>query len=494
MADPLERQPDRPGIQGIAADFIAPNWARRFLHVLDVGWATWRRTHWELSSDAKADALESIDLYCAQQADANEEAGNGVEAKSWRSIRTAGHRRGILDNLSTRRALRASQDALDPDPDLLACSNCVINLRTGMPQPAEPRQLITKHSPARYDPLVPLEPEAKEIWAKALQALPVDAREWFQLQIGQSFIGRGGKYTYVLTGKGNNGKSALMTAITDVAGTYGDALSNDVLLKQAARGPAPELMTLKGLRFGLIEETPEEGRLNTKRLKDLTDTAKIRTRQLYGQEITFAVTHTLFVNTNYLPIVDETDDGTWRRLRAIPFNIKYVPRDQVTESHHQIADLSIKDRLRDPDVHAVILAWIVEGAKRAYRTIEEPPLPPSVQAKTEEWRAESDVAFGFAQEFLAAQEDSLIPGVELIKAMNKYLMDHGKAKWSSTLMNKRLPDSLVLAGLPRTESAVIKVRKTDQISMFEGAARDHEVIRGWRGLAFKHQTAPWRTA
>lgn len=482
MTEVLERQPDRPGIQGYAADYIEPNWTRRFMHVLDVGWARWRKTYWEMSSDAKAEALDSIDRYCQQQAEYSSESREAADARAWKSMRTAGHRRGILDLLSTRPTIRATQEQLDSDGKLLACANCVIDLESGTPRPAKPTDRITKHSPARYDPLVELDDGARLTWQTALSALPEDAREWFQLQIGLSFVGQRPKHTFVLVGKGNNGKSSLMTAIANVAGSYGEFLSNDVLMKSAARGPAPELMTLRGLRFGLIEETPEEGRLNTKRLKDLTDTAKLRTRALYKNEISFPVTHTLFINTNYLPVVDEVDDGTWRRLYAIPFMTKFVARNEVTQPDHKVGNPRIGELLALPEVQDVILDWIVQGAVKALRLVEEPAVPASVRDKTSSWRAGSDVALGFARDCLTEDSNHIVPATEMTQALNAFLRKHGKAAWSSTLLSKRLPDALVQAGLPATENKVHTIRHDEQLSMWDGPAPARTQVQGWRGL------------
>ena len=45
------------------------------------------------------------------------------------------------------------------------------------------------------------------------------------------------------------------------------------------------------------------------------------------------MTHTMFVTTNYLPRVDESDHGTWRRLVLVDFPHRYRKADEPVETH-----------------------------------------------------------------------------------------------------------------------------------------------------------------
>ena len=69
-----------------------------------------------------------------------------------------------------------------------------------------------------------------------------------------------------------------------------------------------------------MEEFPELGHLNVKRLKDLHGTGRITARYIGKDSVSWQATHTMFVTTNYLPRVDESDHGTWRRLALVDFS------------------------------------------------------------------------------------------------------------------------------------------------------------------------------
>ena len=114
----------------------------------------------------------------------------------------------------------------------------------------------------------------------------------------------------VLKGSGENGKTTIIDAVRGAVGAeYAVPLPDRVLLSRPGDHPT-ELMTLRDARLAFMEEFPELGHLNVKRLKDLTGTEYITARFCGMDSITWRATHSLFVTTNYLPRVDESDHGT----------------------------------------------------------------------------------------------------------------------------------------------------------------------------------------
>src|SRR5699024_632819 len=89
-----------------------------------------------------------------------------------------------------------------------------------------------------------------------------------------------------------------------------------------------ELMSLHGARIALLDETPEVAQLNVQRLKAVLGSEWITARHVHRDNITWKATHSLFVMTNYVPIVRETDKGTWRRLALVKFDKTFPPDDQ----------------------------------------------------------------------------------------------------------------------------------------------------------------------
>lgn len=159
---------------------------------------------------------------------------------------------------------------------------------------------------------------------RALKALPEPDREYLLARLGQAISGHTSPDDKVvfLDGVGGNGESSLLDPVRLALGTYAGMVPQQLLLAKAGDHPV-ELMTLRGVRFAWVEELPEAGRLNTQRLKTVMGTGAITARALYKDFVTFEPSHSLFITTNHLPFVAETDHGTRRRLDRVPFRRKF---------------------------------------------------------------------------------------------------------------------------------------------------------------------------
>ena len=225
----------------------------------------------------------------------------------------AGSVRAVAD--LSRGLVLAEAAAFDQHPDLLNVDNGVVDLRTGELKPHDPALLLTKCSPAQYRTGA-----AHPDWTAALKALPDDVADWMQVRFGQAVTGHPppDDLLPVLQGGGENGKSTVVAAIGRALGDHAVTVPERVLLANPSDHPT-ELMTLRGARLALIEETPEARHLSVKRLKDLLGSDQMSARYIRGNPVSWTPTHSLMLTTNYTPRVDETDHGTWRRLALVKF-------------------------------------------------------------------------------------------------------------------------------------------------------------------------------
>lgn len=443
------------------------------------------------------------------------------QADIWLNLLSAGKISSItklcrgMDGIITR-----STD-FDAHPDLLNCENGVVDLQDGELRPHDPDLLLTHMAGGEYIP------GAKStLWDKALKSIPVPAppqpgeaqadvfkrwtednlQYWFQTRVGQAATGHtpDDDSLIVSSGGGENGKSAVMSAIMRALGSYARLISHRVLIAQPGQHPT-ELMDLRGLRLALLEETPEEGRLDTHQLKTTIGTPYITARRMRRDDVTFKTSHSLFVNTNFLPQVDTTDHGTWRRLKAMPWPYRFrKPGQELETDFDREGDLTLKPKLAtNPTVPAAVLAWIVEGAKRWYAAERiSPQDPKGVVEATDNWRSLTDVGFQFASERLIASPKHFITADEMRKEFTEFLQAQGKREWSGQTINTRLPDSMSAAGittLTATPAKAAKVRQGDTESkppnpgwIVAGgqqpeapAIKPGKVVRMWRGVRFR---------
>src|SRR5699024_1894213 len=149
----------------------------------------------------------------------------------------------------------------------------------------------------------------------------------------------------VLQGGGANGKSTIVSTLMRALGRYAVAVPERVLLANPSDHPT-ELMTLRGARLAVIDETPEARHLSVKRLKDVLGTDPLTARYIARDAVSWHPTHSIFHTSNYMPRVDETYHGTWRRLALVRFPYTFGSLGGPPESSDRRRDPNLRDRLK----------------------------------------------------------------------------------------------------------------------------------------------------
>ena len=209
--------------------------------------------------------------------------------------------------------------------------------------------------------------------AAALEALPATERTWFQNVIGQGITGHPTPdgVVPICYGTGSNGKTALTSgAMVEALGDYGTVASHKLFTAMKAETEhSTEIADLKGCRLIIGEELTEGRSLNVTAIKRIMDTPKLKARFIRQNNIEFAASHSLFLCTNYRPIISETDHGIWRRLALLTFPYTFVRRESdITCDTDKIGDAELKQRLRAgaDGQHDALVTWAVNGATAWY--------------------------------------------------------------------------------------------------------------------------------
>lgn len=428
----------------------------RFYYTTALGWLHWDSRRWAAVPDeivheharrwildeyAKA-ATEFATRARAGALKDGEKASDDPAIKGWAGAQGA-QRISSITKLARGNALifREAGD-FDADPYLLNCLNGVLDMRTGELKKHDPAGLHTKITAANYIPGAAASP----LITKALESYPADAHDWLQVRLGEACTGLGGKELVLLDGTGNNGKTALTGAVREALGGYAAVLSNTLLLSGSVKGAAtPEKMDLHGLRFGYMEETPEGSFLEANVVKELLDASTIRGRHLFRNSIEWKPSHSLFLNTNNVPSVAETDDGSWRRLKRLhcPFRWRDVEGGEELElPTDRPADVTLKARLNETTAgREAALAWAVAGALRflaAESLKQAAPEPESVTLATRGWRASSDDLLRFIDTCMAYDPDAWVAKSDLYLAFRGWLIESGQKAISQKTMAQRI--------------------------------------------------------
>lgn len=313
----------------------------------------------QLTNDAAAEPDEKVRkdlLRSARQA----ESANGVRA--------------MLELAATETELALAPEDLDGWPDLLNTKSGTLDLTTFDLSKHDSNMHLTKVTAAPYDPTA--ECPLFDAFMRRIQP-DEDMRDFIARLLGVSLSGRVHEHMLAIAwGTGRNGKSTLFEVVRDVLGDYAATTEPALLIDRGDAHPTG-IADLFGLRYALTSETDQGRRLAEGTVKRLTGGDRIRARRMREDFWEFDPTHTIYMMTNHKPVITGNDEGIWRRLKLIPFEV-VIPREE------QDSDLRNKLLAEAPGV----LRWLVDGY-RSYlaRGLDEPE---KVTKATEEFRKEAD--------------------------------------------------------------------------------------------------------
>ena len=250
---------------------------------------------------------------------------------------------------------------------------------------------------------------------------------------------------YTLIGGGGNGNSKMIDLCRLTFGDYWSSLQTTALTRKRpdAGNANPEIMAIKNKRFIAMQEPDANEPINTSRMKQFSGEDIIEARGLFQDQEKFKVTGKLFMMTNKLPPIHAMDNGTWRRIRVIPFESKFVSNDDPdllagkANVFPRDAELDAKLRLW----REVFLSWMVEIYDKEYITHGLDPVPDIVKKESSEYKESFDSFAKFQAERIrkATGERSVLK--QIISAYNSWIAD-GNKKGSSRLNPKELQTRL----------------------------------------------------
>jgi putative DNA primase/helicase len=328
--------------------------------------------------------------------------------------------------------LPIEHEQLNRDAWLFNFNNGTMELRTGCLREHRRDDYITKITPFDY-PTEPVEPWRFLQFLDEIFDGDVELIAFFQRLIGQALIGEQRDHILpIFYGAGANGKSTLIgTLVAAFGGDYGITLNQDYLIQSKQPRHSTEIMDLYQMRLAVASETDEGARLNEARVKQQTGGGKLRGRKLHRESWEYEQSHTLIVETNHKPRITGTDEGIWRRVLLIPFDIQIPP---------ECWDLDLSRKLR-AEIPA-ILRWAVEGCGEYLRMGLSPP--ERVIAATSKYRDESDLFGIFVNEHCELGKDFRVRGKELYERYAEHARQRGEFPIAHKRVEERLENMGVL--------------------------------------------------
>ena len=323
-----------------------------------------------------------------------------------------------------------SMEEFDTDRYLFNCNNGTLDLRTMQFRNHSPEDRLTKIAPVKYDPnaiclrftnfideIMSGDKEKSKFLQKALgYAVSGDTR--FECMF----------FLYGETTR--NGKGTLMESILRVFGDYGKAVRPETIaLKQYSNSsnPSEDIARLAGVRFANISEPSRGLLLNAAQVKSMTGNDTLNARFLHENSFDFSPQFKLYINTNYLPIINDMTLFTSGRVLIVPFDRHFEEWEQ---------DKTLKAEFSKLETQSAILNWLLQG----YLMLREEgfTMPQSVIDATNEYSHDSNKIQLFADERLEVQGNIDVKTAEVYAAYREWCAVNGCYPESNRNFNQTL--------------------------------------------------------
>jgi putative DNA primase/helicase len=169
---------------------------------------------------------------------------------------------------------------------------------------------------------------------------------YFLNVLGLSLFTAKHEKTYILTRSGRNGKSMIMSFLSEILGDYATS-ETDLLTTRLRHGISCSLVNAHNTRVLLLSEPSNEDgqelKLNNNLIKSLTGNDEVTVRALYKNTVTFKPTFNVFMLCNEIPSFEKVEPAMIERLSMIRFPYTFVEKHLLQKSpSNRLIDKDLK--------------------------------------------------------------------------------------------------------------------------------------------------------
>ncbi|OFR02168.1 DNA primase [Staphylococcus sp. HMSC066C03] len=356
--------------------------------------------------------------------DVTEEEAREFFQKYYKKTRGTQAKKNIMNELMHRRP--ATPDEFDKDDMLLNVANGYIDLTSRELYKHDINKMFSQITNTDYT-----EKMQPAVWLDFLNDIFAGDQKvirYIQKALGYSLTGSTREQImFILFGKGRNGKSIFVEVISEILGDYSNNMQAKSLMVKKNDNINTDIARLSKARFVTSSEPNEGFRFDEGLIKQLTGGDKVTARFLYAEEFEYTPKFKIWVSTNHKPIIRGTDDGIWRRLVLIPFDVQ-IPEEKVDK------DLKYKLLREAP----AILNWMAEGA---YMWMQEGlAMPEKLKEASKAYRNEMDVIEQFIEDECKRVDDGKVKAHELYELYKKWADDNENYKMSNKDFGKKMKE------------------------------------------------------
>jgi P4 family phage/plasmid primase-like protien len=323
---------------------------------------------------------------------------------------------------------------------LIGCNNCIIDFKNKVHRKGKHDDYISKTTGIDYYPLSHYQkhkPEViKEIDTFMSQLFPEDELKQYMMEhLASTLLGNNENQTFnIYIGTGANGKSKLIDLMGKVLGEYKGTVPITLITQKrnSIGSTSSEVAQLIGVRYAVMQEPSNGDKINEGIMKEITGGDPIQCRALFKDSVTFVPQFKLVVGTNVFPEMTATDDGTWRRVRAVEYKAKFT-RNPYNDPQFPVEDYPYQYMI-DPKIDEKFELWAPVFLSMlvhiAYETQGKVKDCDAVMKKSQDYRKEQDVFLEFTSSSIQTSVSGEKLKISIVKDCfkNWYSSNYGNGK------------------------------------------------------------------
>jgi P4 family phage/plasmid primase-like protien len=294
------------------------------------------------------------------------------------------------------------EEKLNDNYDLIGFENGVFDLSTMTFRKGLPDDYITFS--VGYDYVVYKEDDKIFIeiydYFKKVQRDPAMMNYLLEF-IASCMRGMPDQHFHFWTGSGSNGKSTTIDMIKQLMGDYFGVLPITILTRKrgSSSGPTPELADKNGKRLLVLQEPEHTDVIYVGQMKELTGTDTIYARGMYEKKgFEYVPQFKMVMPCNILPPIPARDGGTWRRIRATPWESEFVD-DEPVEDHQFKKDKKLTQKFakwKEPLMWLILNKYFKKYKENDYDIYE----PDKIKEATKDYKKDSDIYYEFILQYM----------------------------------------------------------------------------------------------
>tara|TARA_B100001093_G_scaffold78541_1_gene69716 strand:- start:3653 stop:6421 length:2769 start_codon:yes stop_codon:yes gene_type:complete len=399
--------------------------------------------------------MENITEEVQKKLTAEAQLFNAISIK----LKNHSHKSAIMKECETLFYDKFLEQKLDNNPYLFCFKNGIFDFEENVFRDGSPEDYVSKQVNYEYKSIDKFSNKehliVEDIQNFMGKIFPDDyLRKYMWEHAASTLIGTNRNQTFnIYTGCGSNGKSMFVDLMSAALGCLkGTVPSTLITSKRLAIGQASsEIAQLKGLRYACMNEPSKGDKINEGVMKEITGGDPIQGRHLFRDTITFIPQLKLACCTNHLFDIKANDEGTWRRIRKVDFESRFVddPNDPKYIGLKYVfkKDKTLKDSFKKWG--PIFGSMLVSLAKKTKGEVEDCE---KVLVASDEYRKSKDYISKFISEKIEASDakskiskeniksefknwytsefdDKMPPMQELYDALDKHLGPYTRRAW-----------------------------------------------------------------